>query len=803
MKNEFKNKTRIILILITIAFSCTTIFICLNGINLVKLSKELDMKKSFVGKSQYIVYSQDNELFSENSIRVNGSVLGSINYYGVVKKNNKLKKCTLIGVNKNKFFDVFNAELEDKNAVDNKSRGVVISHTLAEYLSKNKNDYIKIKINSEFYKFKIEAIAQSKDFFSQNPFVIVIPKSSLNSILNVKASDINKAYIYDCSSKVASIKDISIGKKQYISNAIDENAINSDISMYAVILILIFIFVLFMSVYILFNIYRTYIIERSVYIGTLRTNGATCKNVKKLFIEVNVLIALAGSIIGLIIGMIVILFYSYINLSFNYIEHYGWLLVLSIIISLIYAISISFLCMNLLLKKALDNTERVLVTNKFGSCEAKVKPFQIIVFILLILIYAVTSIYSTNNIVIEGIVFIVLIILAVLGIKTIILILDYLFGKRVCTGTFFIAIKNIIHNSYVQKNITITAIISMLLILIGTLSLSVVNGLTSFYNDYKCESFIISDNGFTNSEIQKISNIKQIKDTYSYSSGDILFNKENVIACFVLKDPVYFDNNYMNLHLKWSKEFNKSDFQNGYYCIISDAQSRRYNLKINDSVKLKSKGVSKKYKIVAISGSLLELGDAIYISNYSLPYKDFATQNTILIKCKDTQNTIDKIETTLPNKAMDSTIINDKVQQDKNNSLNTFSIFYAFSTFIIIIGLQGIYSNYKISYLFRKKEFAVMVSLGYELKHIFKILLFEVLVCSILGSVIGLGYAYLLGNTISVIMRLLDLSVPLVYNIRIIFFPLTLCIGISLISLLISFKHVKELKANLIRVLRT
>lgn len=785
------------MIMLTIALSCASIFVCMNGINLVKVSTEKDIRDSSVGNTQYIVYRDDNSFFSYRDIKCDAQVLGIARYPGIVKNQEDIKKCIIYGTDINDFLGVFYAELENKAVIGADGSGAVISRTLADFLSLKPGDRLQIEINNQEYRFNVSGITKNKNYFSANSNVILIPKARMDEILGLDRDEVNRAYVYDLS-KVIDKDGVLIGDGQYISPSVEPGAIDSNVSMYGAFFLLVFIFILILDVYILLGLYRVYVAERSAYIGTLRTVGATRKNIRSVLLYVNGLIAAAGAAFGVALGGAIVAVYANVSMSFNYFKAYSGMLLLAGVVSVLYGLSVSFAGLTVPLNRALKKTERELAAKAFGSSQASIKPVHIISLIGLIIIYAVTWKWYLANMILEGAILVVSVILAISSIKAFVAVIDRLFAPKIGKGTFFIALKNVVHNTYVQKNITIITTISMLLILIGTLSSSIVKGLSSFYYDYRCESFISSNSGFTEDEIERISKLDDVEDIYAVRSRKVILNDHAVVSCLILEDPRGLSDEFLNLHIKWEKGFNPAEFSMGYYAVISEVEAGRSMLGYGDTIRVANGGITQEYSIKGISGSLMELGDVVYISHHAVPFNRFEIKNMILIKSDDTKSVFRQLDTAFTDKPVIKTLIQDMLERDRKNSSNIFAVFYAFSGFVVLVSMAGIVNNYKMSYLYRKKEFAVLISNGYRMSHIMKILLFEVLICSVTGSLIGLSYAFLSGNMIAVIMSLIGVGIPLSYEFTIIGMPLILCIGVSVIGLLISVRQIEKVNIGLV-----
>lgn len=795
---EKKNKARLFIILLTLILSSTALFVCLNGVNAVKISSEEDIRNLKAGSTEFVVYAEnDLDYFKKESVKSDGKVLNSLYYCAVANFDEKREACYIQGVDKEEFLQVFKNSIEDNVNVDNNNEGVVISRYYADKVSVERGDNISVTINNEIYDFQVEAIAKDKYYFAGNPMAIIIEKEQLDKILHIDFSDINRAYIYNLS-KDSNIEDITCGEGQFVDYTVNPNTINSNIMMYGIFFILIFVFVLIIVIYILFSIYKAFIFERAKYIGTLKTCGATPWDIQCFFIRGNNVLSIISGILGTILGIVIIQSYIYMKFSINYINTNIKSVILSVIIASIFPIFISSICIFILLKKIMKNSDHELIIGSLNTSGTKISRCSVVALFALIAVFIINKNYTFNNMSIAVVMFILILVLSIISIKAILYIFDLVFSRYSNKGIFHIVMNNIIRNTYVQKNITVITIVSLLLVIIGVISNSTVNVISSFYYDYNCDAIVTASNLFNYEDIEKLQSLEELTDVYSFKARRVIFNEVTSNACYILNDPEEFSRSHLNMHIYNNPTYNNSEFSKDYNCIVSENESKRYDLSVGDTITIKNNNIKQEYKIVAIAGSTLEMGQAVIISDYNIPFENFKQDSVILLKGNITKDVIEDIEIELIDRDAKVSLIQDKIERDRRNSKSIFAMFYSFSAFIVLISVQGIYNNYKLSYSLRRKEFAVMISNGYSISHIIKILLGEVIVCSILGCLIGLGSSFLFKEPITIIMRFMDTEVPLKYDIQSVIIPLVMCIGTSLLSVVFSIKHIRSSKDNML-----
>jgi putative ABC transport system permease protein len=795
-KNRNANMSSLIIIMITVILSSTAVFGVMNALPLLKIALQNDMRKAAYGNSDFVVSAQENALFSEDEIRTKGKVAGVLDYYGIIND----KKCDIVGANYSNIAEVFDIELESGKKLGTSTDGVVITKWLADKMNLNQGDKIDVAINHKEYSLTISAIAFNKGLFKDSTYLIMLKKAELDSILGTSESDINTAYIYGCDAK-ATTKDIKLLGDLKITKVVDEELINSEISMYGALMAFILIFVFFIAFYIIYNIYNIFVIERGKYVGTLRSCGATKRKIRNVFVATNAVITIIAGLIGVLLGGTVICVFAWEAMSINYIKTEFSNMVLAFGITMLFSLILGSISIILPLNNVLKFSERALLNGEIERNSKTGIMIPVLSFALTCFLWFFTSIKSTGNLLVECVIFIIFIASSILSIQFIILLMDKLVGKRIGKGAFLIALKNVIHNIYVQKNVTIIAILTILMILVGNLSYSIFKGMSSFYNNYKCNAYFETSVSFDENELNQLSKIKGVNKYFPCISKKVVINNTDEVSCFIENEPEKLSEEFLEFNIHWNN-FHKEEFSKGKYCIITDVLAKRHNLKVRDYINISCQGVKEKYCIAAISYTTIEKGDFIFISKYDLPFKNCSNYNLILVDCKNISNFYDELEIAFPDRTIYFTSVQDKIKEDEGNSKGLIAMFSAFSIFVVLIGMQGIYNNFKLGYINRKKEFAIMMSSGYRFQDLFRILLIETTICSLLGGIISIIYMLFYRKEISNIMFLMDLAWPLLNNIWIILLPILLCIAASFVSIFITCRQMKKIEKNIINVLK-
>lgn len=787
------------MLLMTVIVSSMAAFGVLNALPLLKISLQNDMKNPKYGESAFVITESSNQMFSLMDIETDEKMTGVVAWYGMVGEEKQIE-CELLTGDYNVLSEVFHVELITGEKLTKNKEGVIITQGMADEMVLVEGDSIEIFINGVSYIFEVSGILLNQGIFEESTYSVLFPDECLREILEIGEEKVSVAYIYGCDTSIE-LSEIKVPENLKVQRTIDDDYINSEISMYGILMLFILIFVFFIAFYIIFNLYNILVIERSSYIGTLISCGAKRSYVRRIFLTANIVISVIGGIVSVfIVGIAVVLLSGYVY-GVDYLKSELVYMLISAGITIAFAVILGMVSLAIPLNRVLRFSERALICN---AVEHNRKDNKLISFIALFITFALwgfTSFYESKNFIFEFVILLVFIIASVMAVRCFVEVIDSLVGKRIGKGKILFALKNVIHNVYIQKNITIIVILLVLMMLVGNLSYSVVKGLTSFYNNYKCNVYFQPSVSFTEEDLDKVDQIEEIESYYTCISKRVVFNGTDEISSFIEKSPEALSEKFLEFNIQW-KDFEQEQFTRGRYCIITEVLSKRHELTVGDVVCIQRGEIEAEYEVAAISRSTIEKGNFIFVSPYDIPFENCTTYNMVLANSNDIVKMEDMLEENFTDREFYVTSIADKVNEDKENFTGVIALYFCFVAFVVLIGIQGIYDNFKLSYMNRRKVFAIMLSNGYRMKDIISILGIETIVCNAFGGILSVIYMLLYRQEIIHVMFLMDLALPLHFNVGIMLAPVGLCLMASLISIGWTYGELRKIKGNLIEVLK-
>lgn len=798
-KNRTTKNGSFFVLLMTVIISSMAVFGVLNALPLLKISLRNDMKNPKYGESSFVITESSNQIFSLMDIETDEKKTGVVAWYGIVDEEKQIT-CELIAGDYNVLSEVFHVELITGENLTEKKEGVIITQAIAEEMKLKENDSIEIFINGVGYIFEVSDILVNQGIFEESTYSVLFSDRSLRDILGIGEDKVSIAYIYDCDTSVE-LSEIKVPENLKLQRTIDEDYINSEISMYGILMLFILVFVFGITFYIIYNLYNIFVMERSYYIGTLISCGAKRSYVRRIFLTANIIISIIGGTVSVFIVGIAVVLLSRYAYGFDYLQSEWAYMLISAGITIAFAVILGMFSLAIPINRVLRFSDRALICNAVGHQRKDHKRLSFLALLITLGLWGFTLFYESKNLIFELVIFIVFIIASIMSVRCFIELIDSLVGKRIGKGKILFALKNVIHNVYVQKNITIIVILLVLMMLVGNLSYSVVKGLTSFYNNYKCNVYFQPSVSFTEEELEIIDQMEEIDSYYTCISKRVVFNGTDEISSFIEKAPEILSDKFLEFNIQW-KDFEQEQFTQGRYCIITDVLSKRHELAVGDVVCIQRGDVEAEYEVAAIANSTIEKGNFIFVSPYDIPFENCTTYNMVLANSKDIVKMEDMLEKNFTDREFYVTSIADKVNEDEENFTGVIALYFCFVAFVVLIGIQGIYDNFKLSYMNRRKVFAIMLSNGYRMRDIISILGIETIVCNAFGGVLSVIYMLLYRQEIIHVMFLIDLALPLHLNVGIMLAPVGLCLMASLISIGWTYGELCKIKENLIEVLK-
>ncbi|WP_257064894.1 FtsX-like permease family protein [Priestia megaterium] len=501
----------------------------------------------------------------------------------------------------------------------------------------------------------------------------------------------------------------------------------------------------------------------------MRSLGATTKQISQLIFTQSIIINFSGICIGLL-GTFLSQKYVYawmgkfFKISSSPTQfHLGIALIISLcsfIIIQLFLLIPSYRSAKILPLKVMQKNEQL----DFGYSKARVILFKILIGVSLFLIIASQVLPTRGE---YGVFFLlsaaVLVLLAFFIIFPVWLpkILEGLlpFGQKIFGREYYIAIKNLIPQ--IKKNTLIVLTISSLMIIavFGSVTLRTiqVTEQESLKNDFQTP--IIVETRLSNTKInareltkvvEKLPDVKSVSNFSTLGLAYLQEKEKNIDIAYAVVDLERLQTQGLMSQLK-SKPADNS-------LIISERFAKQHHLKVGQTVQLGEFSEAKQavepngsYIVTSIEKQMLNGADA-YLdwNNGKLMDVDFYSLYVDSAHIKDAVNELEGIKSEFPELKISN--YEQSVKQATSMFYQRWGIFIVVIATLVVCTMVGVFNSLANNIYSKRKEYAVLRTMGVKPKGIQNITLSQVTTYIIIGLIIGI----VLGIILTYILLLVD-----------------------------------------------
>lgn len=651
---------------------------------------------------------------------------------------------------------------------------VIISEKVSKDLNLKVGDSFNIKSEGKNITLKVLDVAVPSGFFTEKPgeMTIIMSNSGLSKLLG-KKEEITSALVKSDKSvdtlKKTDLKDYSI-KETLNKEDLDEMVSQFTVPFYIMLAV-----VVLMAAFIIYSSFKVIIIERMGVIGTFRSIGATKKETDGLILLESLFYGIVGCIVGTGLGFPMLYLLSD---SSNQFKDYGVSTTINfdiknLIIAYIIAIILCLISSIIPILGVSRFSVKEIILGEYSN-GGKVHPsFWIIGIVLIIAPFIYISKFEdTGNFILSMACAFFVLIGSVMMIPLIFKILS-----KVLRGLYRLIFGNIgvlaLENMATSKS----------LINNGVLICSALAAVTAIYvasysvkslitNSYDGEDYEVSISNISKLNYDEVlANLKDLKgkDIDDYSNSYVEHNvkiKDKDMNIGVLQgvNPSnyleYFSGEEIfNDYLESDKEI-LDKLDSGKKIILADIYKKKYKLKSGDKIQLNIDNKLYEYEIAGFLSSPISANKRNCLISEKNFKEDFnrSVPSSILIKGKDiSENTLKKSL----NKDLDEYGVSIKTKEEMKeselaNNAGLMSSLESFSIMALIIGSLGIVNNLMVSFMQRRKELAVLTSVGMSKGQRSRMIFIEGATIGIFGSILGVFTGVLVCRFIPEISLSLD-----------------------------------------------
>ncbi|MEL5897153.1 FtsX-like permease family protein [Clostridium sporogenes] len=762
-KNISEKKLRSLLIIISIMVATAMSFASM-GISKSYASMVLERMKSKVGEADLVISSKkdsinpfldeeklNNNTKEENAVHILDAEGSYKNQDDILKVNIKatdIKELNFI----NQIVLSKESKGYDLNKVKNNQ--VIISKKLKDKLGLNIGSLFKVKINKKEVNLKVAAVAVNKGIFSESlgEMNLVMDRQGLYKELGINPSITTVLVKVKGNSTIEQVKEkYEKNFENYkISETISKEDLDNRVKQFTIPFYVMLIVVILMAAFIISSAYKVIVLERMAVIGTFRSIGATRVSTDLILLMESLLYGIIGGILGDILGIPIL---NYMADSSNMFKNYGVETIVVIDkINFLWAFLLAiFLCIIGSIVPIIKASKISLKDIIFGTFSEN-SSRNILSFILGVTLFIVPYIYIkkfkwTGNFLFSILAAFSVFLSMIFIIPYVMKLFCYIFKEvyRVIFGNEgAIALDNIGKSKVLINNgiLLSSTLAAVVVIYIASSSVSglITKGYSKMNYDLKIEQWKDKD------MINKLKDIEYIKD---FQEEFILNEVEVKNKDFKIRQIQGIES---NKYLDFYKDVNIYDYKNnkkeyilkkldkGRNIIISDILEKRQKFKIGDKISLKLEDQYKEYTIVGFAESEFISNGQIALVSSEIIKKDMNIQigNFIKVKTRKNNNELDKkLREDLEKYNVVITKKSDDLKTDLEVNNGLMNSLESFSLMSLIIGSLGMMNNLMVSFIYRKREFAVLASVGMSKLKRGKLLFIEGITLGVFGGILG------------------------------------------------------------------
>ena len=779
-KNMTEKKGRFLLLLFSIAVSTALFIFSLGAVDVILKVNEDALKNAADGKEVGISSNTEDVFFSEKDFDAAGltNFEGQLNAIGIINKDDEITYVYLAGKKD------CNKYVQEGSMPEKSSEPVcAISDRIAKERDLKLGDTIEVAIGGEKQAYKINAIcAPSGSFYgdSKKEFTMVVPYDYMETIMSSEGrynymtaetseSDSVKAAdnFNDANERVKamSLTDLSSQKE------ITQSAVTTLYIMFAIVCIICCI--------IIHGTFKLIINERMTVIGTFMSQGATRKKIEHILLCESFLYSVFGAIFGVALGEVI----PYIIArETSPLKEYGIYMSFSIdpkliIIGIIFAVLMSVVSALLPARSVRKLPVKDVILNRM-EVKHKKGSLRFILGIAL-LVFAIVGAVINEDWIIDLSMFFT----AAAFIGMIMLLPKFL---KILSGIFaiifknntslFLAFNNVKTSKLLRGNITLLVISFSAVLLIASIGKTMADGVVAAYEkmnyDYEINNVIDnnSDTSTTDIIIDKLNSMECIDKDFIVPKYDVNGLIDDVNVFITGADPLKYAklNEYLELSSdKYYKYFEELAASEDDSVIITDYVAKETGKDIGDSIEVDVDNKKLSLRIIGkYNGKLWNNGRNLFVKpkiiKKGLNIKEATSIAFNIVGEPDTAEK--EFKGVLSDFGVTYLSKEDIMKVNEANNQQIVTLLGIFAIIAMIVASIGIFNNITISFQQRRKEFAVMSSVGMNAKKRKGLVLAENMYCVVISIALSIPFTILVIKLMSKVLIVLSLPWSLIFD---------------------------------------
>jgi len=653
-----------------------------------------------------------------------------------------------------------------------KGNKAIIGKGMAEEYGLKPGDPIGININGLKKWFIVSGISQPMGPFledGENRY-IVVPRETMAGLYGNKGK-VSQIYVglEDSSDQDMMVEELSKAYPTYrVEPTISKAMLKSETQQISAMFLVIVVFVMILSAFIIYTSFKVIMAERLPVIGTFRSIGATKKMTNRVLMMESMIYGIIGGILGDILGISVLklMIMQITPLWESNIDFKAYYTIGQLIMGFCVGLVLSLISSFLPIRKVSKIPIRDIVLN---SIEKKIKKrrWKTVSGILFLTIAVVVPRVAPDNTgIAAGIVCMFLLVPAVVMLVPHITNSFLRLFRFIYAGVFgsegILAAQNLRDNKNSLNNIILLGMSISVLLMIYTLSQSIINDTVNYYKEVKYDISFWSWPADRSTE-NKLLSVDGVLDTYGeyfkYGETQVMGKNTEIRSMLGVNKNKTLD--YLVLDIEGDAEKLVKELDEGRNIIITNIFKDEYGIKKGDYLKLKAEKGIFEYKVIGFiesnrsEGKFALIGERFLKSDMSV--KEYSE---IYIKTnKDPEEVAKGIQEKFKNRNPWVRSVEQSMKENMEANSKILGIFNGFGIMALVICVFGVFNNLIISFIDRKRSLAIMRSVGMNKRQTIKMIFVEAFTGGLIGGLTGIIIGLLLVMNVEKVIEALGGSI--------------------------------------------
>ncbi len=690
----------------------------------------------------------------------------------------KMHYFTILGVDIGEYNRQNPVTLSQGDYQDWTGNKIIIGKTYADLYNLHLGDTMNLELNNADFEFKIAGISEVKGLFLRelaDGGYILAPKETIAKIFKDQAGASGTNLLFmklkDRSERETIFANLTqdMGEDYTVRYGLNDAVIAAETQNFVMPFQVSSLVVIFMSIFIIYTAFNVITLERIPIVGTLRSIGSTRKRINTVLIIESAVLGAVGGLFGCLLGLLVL---QYIK-SFYFTGEEAVLnsTVLfgakEILIAVGAAMVITMLSAVLPILRLTRTSIKDIILNDFRKKTGK-KTLWWVAGVVLMVACLIGPSFLPNSSFTGMIGASLLAVGALIGLIPLVPFLTGLISRLAGKLPFLsqdmvLGIRNIRDNPSLMNNIQLfSASIAIVVFMASMFNTMISDLLLSFDRDTKYDIQMT----LRHSDLNALAAINQIDGVDSsagaYLTHTSLLNYQTFINALAGIEDEDFFNFYRVKDLEKNREA-LATLNDGKNIITTTVMKGKFGLKNGDTLLLQFGSKQVPYTITGFVDTNWGIGHAGFISadNYRADM-GISDYDIIYIKGKGLQGLSQaqatQAEDSLKNNILralgkDVMMIQTKTEWNASVADKVVSMFKAINSYCylaLLVGIIGIVNNLVVSFIERKRSFAMFRCIGMSKKSLNRMLITEAVAMGILGVGYGVLTALVMSAAIPV-----------------------------------------------------